>query len=133
MAKSVEQSELFTTSFRRDYRGLLSFSPTEIRPQGLNSESSTVFNPRGLNLRIIFHKLLLIGIWRIHAKSATSLKSTCIFGDISFGSCLHRASRALEKCLRALICSENVFLNIESRRRKRRKWKPEREPAAAEL
>ena len=29
------------------YRGLLSFSPTELRPQGLNSESSTVFNPRG--------------------------------------------------------------------------------------
>ena len=57
----------------------------------------------------------------------------CIFGDISFGSCLHRAPRALEKCLRALIYGGDVFLNIESRRRKRRKGKPEREPAAPVL
>ena len=40
-----------------------------------------------------------------------------------FGSGLHRASRALEidkKCLRAWIGKENVLLNMESRRHKRR-------------
>ena len=48
-----------------------------------------------------------------------------------FGSCLRRASRALEidrKCLRAWIDKENVFLNMESRRHKRRTGKPRREP-----
>ena len=49
-----------------------------------------------------------------------------------FGSCLRRASRALEidrKCLRAWIDKENVFLNMESRRHKRRTGKPRRKPA----
>ena len=49
-----------------------------------------------------------------------------------FGSCLHPASRALEidrKYRWAWIDKENVFLNMESRRHKRRTGKPRRKPA----
>ena len=53
-----------------------------------------------------------------------------------FGSRLHRASRAFEidqKCLRAWIDKENMFLNVKSRRHKRQVENSGREASSTEL